>query len=246
MNYYNFFIDDNIRFLKDIADSGTSRLFDHFYLNGLKILHDKYNTKFTLNLFYKDEDSTFTLSDFPEKYSEQWSEVSSWLKLSFHAYINHPSKPYAETGHRFEKLPHDYDLIKKEVCRFASEESFIAPVIVHFYDCDSPTDFDYLKQQGMKVFSLRECEQFKFSDEKGVYLTNVELFCEHFTPEEARQTVIKAINKGKQYINMGAHEQYFYKDFVKYNPDNFQRLELAIKTATEANYKPVYFNELFA
>ena len=51
---YNFFIDDNIFFLTDIAKERPKSLFDHFYLAFLKRLHDTYGAKFTLNLFYKN------------------------------------------------------------------------------------------------------------------------------------------------------------------------------------------------
>ena len=41
-------IDDNCFFMTDLARQKPARLFDHFYLNGLKKLHEKYGSKFIL------------------------------------------------------------------------------------------------------------------------------------------------------------------------------------------------------
>ena len=57
MKQYSFFIDDNIFFLKEIAAGKYASIFDHFYLANLKKLHEKYQTKFLLNLFKGDENT---------------------------------------------------------------------------------------------------------------------------------------------------------------------------------------------
>ena len=41
---YNFFIDDNIFFFSDIFRDDPASLFDHFYLNSLRKVYEKYGT----------------------------------------------------------------------------------------------------------------------------------------------------------------------------------------------------------
>ena len=64
---YRFSIDDNVYFLRDIFQKGYRSLFDCFYLKGLKDLHDRYGTKFVLNLFFTTGPD-FNLTQFSDKY----------------------------------------------------------------------------------------------------------------------------------------------------------------------------------
>ena len=41
------------------------------------------------------------------------------------------------------------------------------------------------------------------------------------------------------------HEQYFYPDYVAYEPDYRDRVERAIQWVTKRGYKPVFFEEGF-
>ena len=248
MSYYNFFIDDNIMFLKEITEQRCSSLWEHFYLKNLRTLHEKYEAKFTLNLFFVDSSGEFTLNDFSERYFEEWQACSSWLKLSFHAYAERPSRAYAQTGERYNRLAEDYRLLKNSVLRFAPADSFIAPVIVHFFDCDSPTDFEFLKDQGMKVFSVRapEHDRLTYAPDKGVAVTGVELFCNLLTVTEIREKLSQSIAEEKEYLNIGTHEQYFYPDYQKYLPDHFDRLEAALEILHTNGYQSVFFNQFFS
>ncbi len=245
MKYYNFFIDDNMLFLKELVQKRYKSLWDHFYLKKLKRFHEIYDAKFTLNLFFMDNTGEFSLCDFPNSYFDEWQECSSWLKLSFHAYAERPASPYAKDGERYNRLAEDYRLIKKEVLRFAPERSFIAPVIVHFFDCDSPTDFEFLKAQGMKVFSVRKPEKnnLTYSSEKGVNITGVELFCNLLNTTEIRQKLSQSFAEQKKYINIGTHEQYFYPDYKRYLPDHFERIEAALTLFHDNDYQSLFFND---
>ena len=71
MKKYSFFIDDNIFLFKENASGKNKSIFDHFYLANLKKLHDKYQTKFLLNLFKGDQNSGFMLDEFPDCYKKR-------------------------------------------------------------------------------------------------------------------------------------------------------------------------------
>ena len=150
---YNFFIDDNIFFLTDIAKERPKSLFDHFYLGFLKKMHQKYGTKFTLNLFYVNAHFPFELKDFPDIYKPEFEDNSDWLRLSWHAYAEFPDRPYQNASN--EKLEADIQLLTSEIVRFAGEKSLIAPVASH-WSMIRPEAFPLLRKYGVKAM----CGQF--------------------------------------------------------------------------------------
>jgi hypothetical protein len=145
---YNFFIDDNVFFLTEIARSLPKSIFDHFYLKRLKEFHRDYGTKFTLNIFYKNDHDHFLIKEFPDKYKAEWQANSDWLKLAFHAYSEFPDRPYQNAS--AEKLASDYDLVAKEIIRFAGEETLQPPIVIH-WAMVQPDAFHVLRERGVKI-----------------------------------------------------------------------------------------------
>jgi len=145
---YNFAIDDNVFFLTEIARERPRRLFDHFYLAGLKKLHKRYGTVFTLNCFYRDSRTGFEIKDFPDCYKWEFEENAEWLRLAFHAYEEFPDYPYKFASP--EKLLADYELVSSEIVRFAGEKSLIAPANLH-WGMALPQALSALSTHGMKV-----------------------------------------------------------------------------------------------
>lgn len=150
---YSFSIDDNIFFLDDIYKKGYDSIFNNFYLNGLRNLHQKYGTKFTLNLFYKVDDryagtfGPFSLKQFPETYKGEWENNSDWLRLAFHAFSEFPNRPYQKAS--TDKIENDFSLLKKEIKRFAGE-AYIPTSITHWAMLPQET-FPKLSDLGSKV-----------------------------------------------------------------------------------------------
>lgn len=149
---YNFFIDDNIFFLTDIYRNKYNSLFDCFYLRKLKEFNEKYGTKFVLNCFYKNDYEDFALPQFPSRYRTEWSDNAAWLKLSFHAYSEFPDRPYQNAS--CEKTAEDFDLVKKEIVRFAGTEIFIPPVVIH-WAMIPPGCLRVLTERGVKILTGR-------------------------------------------------------------------------------------------
>jgi hypothetical protein len=126
---YRFSIDDNSFFLRDVAQKKYPSLFDCFYLKGLRDLNQKYGVKFTVNIYYTTGDG-FELPQFPDKYKGEWRDNAGWLKLAFHAYANLPDRPYQYTSGA--KLGSDLDLVAEQIRRFAGEEAYAAPTVIHW------------------------------------------------------------------------------------------------------------------
>ena len=147
---YRFFIDDHIFFLDDIAQHAYSSIFDCFYLAELRRLHREYGMKVALNIFYRNDHGDFDLSRFPDRYRGEWADNADWLKLAFHAYSEFPNRPY-----QFEppaKLAEDFDLVREQILRFAGEQTYSPPIVIH-WAMTSPGCFQVLKERGVRTLS---------------------------------------------------------------------------------------------
>ena len=146
----NFYIDDHIFLFTDLAEMRPRKAFDHFYLKKLKDLHDKYGLKVTLNTFYHNAHKPFTLDKMPDIWRDEFAANSHWLKFALHAYSEFPDRPYAESS--CKDFRRDYDLLQKEITRFAGENSFIEPVVLHWNNI-SPGVANELLKLGCKCYS---------------------------------------------------------------------------------------------
>ena len=116
-------IDDNCFFFTDLAREKPARLFDHFYLKGLKELHEKYGSKFILKCFFRNEHDPekFTIDQVPSTYRSEFEDNADWLHLAFHALAEFPDRPYQHCSE--ERLAHDYDLTMNELIRIAGDKA---------------------------------------------------------------------------------------------------------------------------
>ena len=147
---FNSYIDDHSFLFTDLAKERPQRAFEHFYLKGLKAIHDKYGLKVTLNCFFHNDHHEFMLSDMPDIWKGEFIDNSDWLKLSFHAYSEFPDRPYLEAS--AEEFGKDYDLVKNEIIRFAGESTWIPPVVIHWANIN-PAVADELIKRGTKAYS---------------------------------------------------------------------------------------------
>lgn len=267
---YNFFIDDNIFFLTDIVRDNLKSLFDHFYLKKLKEIHKRYGTGFTLNLFYRNDHFPFTIAEFPDKYKAEWQANSHWLKLSFHAYSEFPDRPYQNAAP--EKLAADFDLIKGEIIRFAGEETFQPPVVIH-WAMVKPEALAVLRERGVKVLSGQfmnaktrigeQCTAAPITDigyyqniETASYLFEngiIHDFKNSFFFKKGDVTcnlfssdeIVEKLEQklSREIIGLASHEQYSFNYYPAYLPDHFERIETAVRFLTEHGYKPVFFHD---
>ena len=129
---FNCFIDDHSFVFTELARQRPQRAFDHFYLAGLKKIHDETGFKVTLNTFYRNDHDKdgFLLKEMPDVWKSEFEENSDWLKFSFHSCGEFPDRPYLESS--AEEIGRDYDLVRNEILRFAGEKSFIPPIVIHW------------------------------------------------------------------------------------------------------------------
>ena len=262
---YRFSIDDNSFFLRDIARKNYPSLFDCFYLKGLRELHSKYGVKFVLNIYYTTEDG-FELPQFPDRYKGEWEDNADWLKLAFHAYANKPDRPYQYAP--ASKLIADLDQVAEQILRFAGEQSYSPPTVIHWGQVQ-PSALKPLYERGVRALSgyFRRSStgwdvNYLFDDirseylsrhdalmdfDSGIVFSRVDIVC-NSTPIEKIVPMLEPFAKDPnqaEIMDLFTHEQYFWPFYSNYLPDHFERLEVAIRWVTEHGYKPVFFHEGF-
>lgn len=262
---YRFSIDDNSFFLRDIAQKKYGSLFDCFYLDALKKLNQKYGARFVLNIYYTTGDG-FDLPQFPDRYRSEWRDNSDWLKLAFHAYANDPARPYQYAA--AEKLIGDLDLVAEEILRFAGEETYSLPTVIHwgmvqpaalgplaergvralsgyFRRSGGGWDVNYLLDDARSEYLSRHDALMDF--QSGIVFSRVDIVC-NSTPIERIVPTLAPLAKDPnqtEIMDLFTHEQYFWPFYRRYLPDHAERLDAAIRWVTEQGYEPVFFHEGF-
>ena len=255
MKKYSFFIDDTIFFFKDNASGKAKSIFDHFFLANLKKLHDKYQTKFLLNLFKGDQNSGFMLDEFPDCYKEEFAANSDWLRFSFHAafdkthYFDY-TKCIAATA---EEYIRDYNFVKREVIRFAGEECFLFPQIVHYVESSLEIK-RFLFDEGVRFLSDRRTKFEALSAEAGHTVVSVpdadvpelqripfELVFNNVPLENVIPELdIRIVKEQRNYINIMTHEPQFDPYSWHCIEEHWQRLDTAFAHLTKNGYTPVW------
>jgi len=262
---YRFSVDDNSFFLRDVAQKNYRSLFDCFYLAILRDLHAKYGVKFTVNIYCTTADG-FDISQFPDRYKGQWRDCSDWLKLAFHAYANDPPRPYEDAPP--EKLLADLQQVNQQILRFAGEESFAPPTVIHFgmtrqealkplYDHGIRALSGYFRKTGRRydvnyrfdnVISEYVSRHDAWKDfRSGIVFSRVDIVCNTTPRDQIAATLepLAADPNQAEIMDLFTHEQYFWPFYMNYIPDHAQRLDTAIRWVTEHGYKPVFLHEGF-
>ncbi len=262
---YRFSIDDNSFFLRDIVRNSYASLFDCFYLKILRDLHRKYGAKFSVNIYYTTGDD-FKLPQFPDRYKSEWRDNADWMKLAFHAYANEPDRPYQDAPP--DKLLADLDLVAAEIVRFAGEEVYAPPTVIH-WGMTRHTAFKPLFSRGVRVLSgyfsridggydvnygwddahseyASRHDAWKDFD-SGIVFSRVDIVCNN-VPIDRIAGILEPLARDPdtaEIMDLFTHEQYFWPFYHNYVPDHAQRLDAAIRWVTEHGYKPVFFHEGF-
>lgn len=266
---YRFSIDDNIYFLHDIFRNKYRSLFDCFFLKGLRETNRKYGTKYTVNIFYLDDyaDDGFQLPQFPDRYKSEWRDNADWLKLAFHAYSNKPDRPYQYAPP--QKLIADLDLVAGEIHRFAGEEAYAPPTIIH-WGMVQPAALRPLYERGVRVLSgyfrklngvnydvnylldearseyLSRHDALKDFD-SGIVFAHTDIVV-NGTPLEKIVPALAPLAEDPnqaEIMDLLTHEPQFWPTCKYYVLDHFQRLDTALRFVTEHGYKPVFYHEGF-
>jgi len=260
---YRFSIDDNIWFLRDITQNKDrySSIFDNPYLAVIKKVHDTYGTKFHLNIYYQTDG--FNLSQMTSKFRDEWKANADWLGLSFHALANDPDRPYIKAG--YEQVKKDCILVKDQIKRFAGEEVMGPETTLHWGE-GTVEGCRALRDEGYKVlagyFNVDDGQapvsyyltaeqrrnlkkRFIWKDNReGIIFARIALVVNTVKLDEIvpyLDNVRKTYNP--RYIDLMIHEQYFYPDYVAYQPDWGEKVMTAVKWAVDNGFIPAFLRE---
>jgi len=268
---YRFSLDDNIWFLQNIAKNQHiyKSIFEDPYLTLLKTMHDRYGTKFHVNIYYEcPEFGGFNLTQMPDKYKAEWKANSDWMRLSFHANANLPDRPYIRGT--YEQVKFEHDRVAEQILRFAGEEAFAGPVTtVHWGDATVDTvralrssgiramvgTFNYADISGVTIKYHLNAEQCAIMNKYGfwydkeedmVFFKYGESNTQHGALNSIHPTADLFCKKLPIYTfrEFCLHEQYFYPHYKSYYADYYDRFETSIRWAVENGYEPAFVSEL--
>ncbi len=269
---YRFSLDDNIWFLQNLAKNQNvySSMFEDPYLTLLKTMHDKYGTKFHVNIYYEcPEFGGFDLTMMPDKYKDEWKANSDWLKLSAHANSDKPDRPYINAS--YNKAFSEFSRINNEIIRFAGEEAFADKVTtIHWGEATTDTvralrdtgvramvgSFNYATPSNADIAYNLTAEQCALMQKYGMYYdksTDMKYFLysrmniQHAPLDKIPMLAERFVSDIPLYtfFEMCVHEQYFYPHYVRHYADYYDRLETGIRWCTENGYTPSFAAEAF-
>lgn len=256
-----FTLDDNIRFLEELTRQDCRRLDEHPYIALLQHLHEEYGAKFQLNMFFSYAKGGFSLADVPERFREEFENKSGWLKLSFHSAYNEPAFPY--DGADAQTVLNDFDAVCRQLSRVAGPKSLGRTTTLH-YVCATQETMRALRGRGMLGFvamayetSGRESLRYHLSDEQArtlrkndwIYDAQTDLsfirnqlIIDRVSLEQLPDGMSALLNK--PILQLMTHEQYFYSDYERFQPDFAQKLTYCWQTLAREGYRAAFVEEL--
>ncbi|MHA1680431.1 MAG: hypothetical protein ACTSUE_05445 [Promethearchaeota archaeon] len=266
--YFRFSIDDNIIFLKELAENPEKypSLFDHEYLRFWREMHEEFGTKFHFNIYYQTEG--FNLTMMPDAWKEEWKGNASWLNLSFHALQDKPDKPYINAD--YETFAADYDNVLKEIERFAGKEVISKTTTVHWGEgtldvvkCLRERDIEiliglFIPEDGSGSYHLSPAQIERINKEvvlkdelSGMTFVECLIVVNLYAPEEIVPKIVDRLSsrENKDIVEFLIHEQYFLKDSPYYEIDYYQedvkeKVKNSLQWASDNGYRSIFWDEL--
>ena len=269
--YFRISSDDNILFLADLnSHPEYTSIFDNPYLAIYRKAHELYGAKVHLNLFYSFPGSPhrhfsaarppFDLSMMTDRYKAEFEANSDWLKLSFHARSEHPSRPYQNAD--AATVLADYEAVRREVVRFAGERTFSGDVTTIHWGAVTKEGVAALRDAGHRALMgyfyhtpkgeamvsyyapddlVRHIGRRDFFTdlEMGMTFGRIDLVTNLSTLpkllEEMREIIASPTRGG--FVSFMIHEQFFYGDFIDPRPDFEARVLEPARMLYEAGYR---------
>ena len=250
-----FTVDDNIRFLKEITENHYQSMFDHPYLAMYQRLHEEFGLKVQLNLFYRMED--FDLSQVSEAYYDEWEANSDWLKLSFHSKLENV-KPYESSD--YDEVYEDCKRVHEQIKRFASSATLANTTTIHY--CLLTEDgLKAMEDNGvvglLGLFGTNEKPRTSYNIDEGeaarirageilkignISFASIDIVLNCYSEEKILEKL--ACMSQRDCIKVMIHEQYFYEDYVRYQPEFEEKLRSAFSFLSENGYQSSFYESL--
>ncbi|MEA4832034.1 MAG: hypothetical protein VB118_05385 [Oscillospiraceae bacterium] len=266
---YRLALDDIIWSVRELAEKKDEykSIFDCAFFRLFKNLNNDFGTDVHMNIYYTDENG-FDLTMMPDKYKEEFIANNSWLKLTFHAYANEPSRIYRYSP--YSVLIRDYNLVTDQIIRFAGKETMNTSAnglhygettvegaralrecgincLVGYYTFDSNGDpyvsYYLNKEQTLHCFD----RDFWVDNKEGIIFSKDKMVIDAFALDAIRPRLDylrdeRPTEAGT--MNFVTHEQYFYPYYCAYQPDYEKKIRTACAWAGENGYKPCFISDV--
>ena len=254
MKTFCFTVDDNIRFLKEITENAYRSIFEHPYLAMYKRLHERFDLKVQLNLFYRTDD--FDLSQMSSAYRSEWEGNADWLKLSFHSDFE-KVKPYEFSS--YDEVYGDCQKVNEQILRFSSPATLAKTTTIHF--CLATADglralADHRVLGLLGLFGDDENPRTSYGLKRGeatgirhgeivksgsISFASIDIVLNCFSKEQILTQLENLLDRNE--IRVMIHEQYYYPDYAWYQPDFEEKLAATFSFLTAHEYKSCYFED---
>ena len=253
--FFCFTVDDNIRFFKEITERGYGSIFEHPYLAMYKRLHERFDLKVQLNLFYRCDG--FDLSMMSDAYKNEWAENADWLKMSFHSELENV-RPYENSG--YDEVKRDCENVHNEILRFAGEASLAKTTTVHYCattreglralkDCGVDgllglfgNDLSPRTSYGLSNEIADKIRLGEFVPDDGIAFAGIDIVLNSFSEQLILEQLDGLLERN--IIKVMIHEQYFYPDYFNYQPDFEKKLTAIFLRLYEEGYQSSFFENI--
>ncbi|MEG2570762.1 MAG: hypothetical protein RSA70_04935 [Clostridia bacterium] len=263
---YRVSLDDNIWFLRDIAEHNYDSIFENPYLAFWRELYEEFGTKTHINIYLKDDDD-FTIAQVTDKYKAEWAAARDFLRLSFHARANLPARPYLHSG--YDEVKRDVDDVRREILRFAGEPMLGPTTTLHWGDATiegsralrdagytiQVADFSYdMSPDACPIAYYLEGEQRTHMFDRFIWRDTTEnitfvrcaIIVNTYETEEIAPFLDDVASDPHHgaYIDLLIHEQYFYESYPDYQPNYREKMRVAVKWAVDNGYESAFLDEV--
>ena len=255
MKTFCFTVDDNIKFLKEISQRNYKSIFEHPYLAMYKRLHEEFNLKVQLNLFYRTEN--FDLSKMSSAYCSEWEENADWLKLSFHSDFENV-KPYEFSG--YDEVYQDCKMVNEQILRFSSPSSLAKTTTIHY--CLTTTEGlnalaknnvlgllglfgdnkNRLTSYGLGESEVARIREGEIVRSGTIHFAPIDIILNGFSKQQILMQLENLLTRKNIWVMI--HEQYFYDDYEHYQPDFEEKLAATFSFLRTHGYGSVFFEEM--
>lgn len=265
---YRLGVDDVIRCFENIyrhAEEYDS-IFDDPFLKVYKDVHDAYGTHVHMHIYYENDDGTFNLSMFPDKYKEEFKANSNWLRFSFHSLKDKPDSPYKHAT--YEQVMREGRMVEREILRFAGAEVMDHVTSQHWADSNiygtrAFRNLGFKVIDGYFIFDddgnpmvsyYLNAEQARHAHTRDFWVDTKEdiifvkddiILNEPFYSLEDIDTELDKLAKceDNSFMYLLIHEQYFYEDYEVYEPDYRERIFRGVQWCVEHGYRSSWISD---
>ena len=202
----------------------------------------------------------FSLADVPDIWRNELEQNSGWLRFSFHAYANDPPFPYDNAA--ADNVLADYRAVMVQMHRIAGKAATDATTTLH-YVCATKETCTALRKEGVRgligmflPINDRRALRYYLTSQQASILQQYRLWHDSETDISflCNNIVLNAVSLdeitpllSRQISNIYhvmIHEQYFYPDYIDYQPDFEKKIDAAISFFQTLGLNSCFFEEL--